>query len=394
MVARKTSDLDDVRAVLARLVAFDTTSSRSNLDCLHWIVEQAVRFSARVRYTFNADRSKANAIVSFGPERPGGVMLSAHTDTVPVEGQSWSRRPFELTEERGRLYARGTSDMKGFIAACISSFSVWQRQPLAQPIHLALSYDEEYGCRGAHSLIADLLANIPRPDFVWVGEPTGMRIATAHKGVCVFATHFRGQAAHSSMPQIGRSAVADAVRFAAFLLDLGVEATERRTRVAGLDPPYTTFNLGRFNGGTALNIVACDCAMDWEFRPIPEDDDTELKRRVTHFLDTLRDAPAAVHPEVDHREVVVVPPLRPTGQEAALQLLRRLLGNSDATMAVPFGTEAGLFQLAGIPAIVCGPGSIEQAHQPDEWIEAAQLERCRAALATLPQHLATREAAS
>jgi acetylornithine deacetylase len=388
MKAPAAADPNDMHAVLARLVAFDTTSNRSNLDCLHWIVEQAVRFSARVRYTFNPDGSKANALISFGPERAGGVLLSAHTDTVPVEGQPWTRPAFELTEDAGRLYARGSSDMKGFIAACIAAFDTWHRQPLAQPIHLALSYDEEFGCRGVPSLIDDLIANVPLPAFVWVGEPTGMRIATAHKGVCVFATRFRGRAAHSSLPQLGRSAVADAVRFAAFLLDLGLEATERHTRIAGLEPPHTTFNLGRFNGGTALNIVACDCTIDWEFRPIPEDDDIALKRRIGDFLESMQAAPAAVPGEVEHEEVVVVPPLRPTGQDEARDRMQRLLGSAEPTIAVPFGTEAGLFQLAGIPALVCGPGSIEQAHPPDEWIEVAQLERCRAALTALPLHLA------
>lgn len=373
----------DARSALAKLVSFDTTSDRSNLPCLNWIIERALRFDARVRYTFNDDRSKANALITFGPDLPGGVVLSAHTDTVPVQGQTWSRPTFELTHDAARFYGRGTSDMKGFIAACTAAFASWHRAPLPRPIHLALSFDEELGCRGVPTLIDDLAANVPAPSFVWVGEPTEMRIATAHKGVCVFETRFHGAAAHSSMPQLGHSAIADAVRFAAFLLDLGVDATERVTRSKGLFPPHTTFNLGLLQGGTALNIVACECKMAWEFRPIPEEDVAELKKRICHFLDVM----PATAGSVEHQEVVTVPPLQSGGSAMAARILRSILGSADDDITVPFGTEAGLFQAAGLPALVCGPGSIEQAHQPDEWIEAKQLDRCVAALLALPAHL-------
>lgn len=377
-------------SALARLVTFDTTSSKSNLECLHWIVEQALRHDARVRYTYNGDRSKANALISFGPDIAGGVLLSAHTDTVPVDGQAWSVPPFELTARNERLFGRGTCDMKGFIAACIAAFPIWGGARLERPIHLALSFDEELGCLGVPALIDDLVAHVPLPALVWVGEPTGMRIATAHKGVCVFETRFCGKAAHSSMPQLGHSAIADAVRFAAFLLDLGIDATHRTTCSTGLVPPHTTFNLGLLRGGTSLNTVASDCLLAWEFRPIPEEEVAQLKARIDEFVAGMRasqastDAASAV---IEHREVVFVPPLRPNGSQAAVATLRKLLSDAGLEESVAFGTEGGLFQGAGLPAVVCGPGSIAQAHQPDEWIESAQLKSCLAALCALPQHL-------
>ena len=255
---------------------------------------------------------------------------------------------------------------------------------------------------GVPSLIADLIEHVPPPAFAWVGEPTAMRVATAHKGVCVFDTRFTGKSAHSSLPALGHSAVADAVRFAAFLLETGVQASQRSTRVVGLDPPHTTFNLGQFNGGNALNTIACECALAWEFRPIPEDDVMELKARIRNFLCAHAtgvslprggESPPVGNPRpgaATHREVVYVPPLRAEGTELARAALSALLGRDEPETVVPFGTEAGLFQLSGIAAVVCGPGSIEQAHQPDEWIERAQLEQCAEALQRLPAHLAGR----
>ena len=319
-------------------------------------------------------------------------MLSAHSDTVPVAGQDWTVPPFQATERDGRIYGRGAADMKGFIAVCLAALEAWHEGGLRRPIHLALSYDEELGCRGVPSLIEDMAAHVPRPSFVWVGEPTSMRIATAHKGACVFETEFFGRDAHSSVPHVGHSAVADAVRFAAFLLDMGVEAAERTTAVAALVPPCTTFNIGLFNGGAALNMVARRCKLNWEFRPIPEDDVGELKARIDAFLRGSasavfeRDPCQAAAGAVRHEQQVFVPALRPHRNAAALAVLRRVVG-AEPEIAVPFGTEAGLFQQRGWPAIVCGPGAIEQAHQPDEWVEVAQLARCLAALQALPRHL-------
>ncbi|MBA2673333.1 acetylornithine deacetylase [Ramlibacter sp.] len=388
-------EAQQVLQLLQTLVAFDTTSARSNLDCLHWIADHAQCFNPRVRFTYSADGSKANLLLSFGPDVAAGVVLSAHTDTVPVDGQPWSAPPFEARQRGARVYGRGTSDMKGFIAACLAALPHWHREGLARPIHLALSYDEEIGCVGVPRLLDDFSAHVPPPALVWVGEPTGMRIATTHKGVCVFRTEFFGRDAHSSLPQLGHSAIADAVRFAHFLLALGVEAAERTTRVPGLLPPYTTLNIGRIEGGAALNMVARRCVLEWEFRAIPEDDMSALRQRIDDFLAvhaTARvggdDTGAPPAGAVAHDATVVVPPLRPDAAQRGLELLRRVVGDKPE-IAVPFGTEAGHFQLRGWPTVVCGPGAIEQAHQPDEWIEVAQLAECVRALRRLPAFLAS-----
>ena len=384
----------DAVALLTALLRFDTTSSRSNLQCLHWIAEYARPYGPAVRFTYNEDASKANLLLSFGPMTEGGIVLSAHSDTVPVAGQPWTVPPFEATARDGRIHGRGACDMKGFIAACLAAMPAWHAAELQRPIHLALSYDEELGCLGVPRLVDDFAAHMPAPAVVWVGEPTDMRIATSHKGVCVFQTRFFGRDAHSSMPSLGHSAIADAVRFAGRLLDLGLEIAERTTAVPGLLPPHTTLNIGRIDGGTALNMVARCCSLDWEFRAIPEEDVQALKRRIEQFLaahPAAVEAPDAPAPpdagSVHHDARMFVPPLDPGTNRPALAALRRVLGDK-AEIAVPFGTEAGYFQQRGWPAVVCGPGSIEQAHQPDEWVEVAQLEECTRALQSLPAFLA------
>lgn len=384
----------DAVDLLTALLRFDTTSSRSNLQCLHWIADYARPHGASVRFTYNDDASKANLLLSFGPMMEGGILLSAHSDTVPVAGQPWTVPPFDATVRDGRLHGRGACDMKGFIAACMAAMPEWRESGLRRPIHLALSYDEELGCLGVPRLLDDFAAHMPPPSMVWVGEPTGMRIATSHKGVCVFQTRFYGRDAHSSVPGLGHSAIADAVRFAGLLLDLGLEVAERKTAVTGLLPPHTTLNIGRIDGGTALNMVARCCSLDWEFRAIPEEDIAALKNRIAQFLASHAtalnvldaDSPAEAG-SVHHDAKLFVPPLDPVTNRLALAALRRVLGDK-AEIAVPFGTEAGHFQQRGWPTVVCGPGSIEQAHQPDEWVDTAQLHECTRALRSLPAFLA------
>jgi acetylornithine deacetylase len=384
----------DVQALLDlmdRVLRFDTTSSRSNLDFLAWVADHARPFGPSVRYTYNDSRTKANLLLSFGPATEGGVILSAHSDTVPVAGQDWHVPPFQATVRDGKVHGRGASDMKGFIVACLAALPGLHAQGLERPVHLALSYDEEYGCIGAPRMLDDIRDHVPAPAFVWVGEPTDMHIATAHKGACVFETEFFGRDAHSSMPHLGHSAVADAARFAAFLLDLGVQAAERRTAVPGLVPAHTTFNIGLLEGGSALNMVARRCRMTWEFRPIPEEDAGVLRDRIEDYLRRHarsllpREATLGEAGDVRHDASIYVPPLHPGRNRLALQALRTLLGDK-AEIAVPFGTEAGQFQDRGWPAVVCGPGSIAQAHQPDEWVSIAQLRECAGAIAQLPAY--------
>ena len=368
----------DVVQALRTLVAFDTTSRNSNLELIDWVCECASEAGARVRLTRNADETKANALLSFGPDVEGGIVLSGHTDVVPVDGQQWSRDPFQLFEDSGRLYGRGAADMKGFIAACVACMPLWQRRSLEVPIHVALSFDEEIGCLGVPLLVQDFVENLPPPAFVLVGEPTGMRLATTHKGFCLFQTSFTGKEAHSSLAHQGVSAIAAAARFVNYLLDTGALLTYRHSKIPGLLPGYTTFNVGKMEGGSAINIIPRRCSLTWEFRPVPDEDVAAIKGRVEAFLDAGLMSEFGINRangRVQHELLLEVPPLHADKDSVAARQIAEFLG-AEEPIVVPFGTEAGFYASAGWPAVVCGPGHIEQAHQPDEWTEAAQLHHC------------------
>lgn len=364
--------------ILSTLVGFDTTSRNSNLPLIDWVCEQTTRLGARVRRTHNTDGRKANALISIGPDVAGGMVLSAHTDVVPVDGQNWHTDPFTLTRQADRLHGRGSADMKGFIAAILAAMPRWAALDLRVPVHLALSFDEEVGCLGVPLLVRDMMAHVPQPSFVWVGEPTGMRLATAHKGFCLFRTSFEGREAHSSLAHQGVSAIGAAVRFAQHLLDTGALLAYRESRVISELPRHTTFNLGLIEGGSAINIVPRRCALTWEFRPVPDDDAAAIKARIDAFLAHGLDHEfgLASGRGIDHRLVLEVPPLHADAQTVAVRQLQRLLGEQ-TPISVPFGTEAGFFTAVGLPAVVCGPGDITQAHQPNEFIELGQLLHCQ-----------------
>jgi acetylornithine deacetylase len=346
--------------LLRTLVGFDTTSRNSNLDLVNWVMSRLHAAGARTRLIHDETGTKANLIASFGPDVVGGIVLSAHTDTVPIDGQIWTSNPFELTERNGRFHGRGAVDMKGFIACCLAAVPQWGLARLKRPIHLALSYDEEVGCFGTPKLVADLAANVARPALVVVGEPTSMRIADGHRGYCGFRTVFHGRAAHSGDPSKGVSAIAAAARFVGLLLD-------REAPIAG-DGGRTTVNVGQIAGGTNINIVPGRCEVLWEFRPAA-DADVAAVRAVVGGL--IRQAAAAGAPP-ETAETVAIPPLRPEPDNPAIAIAHRF-GGALPLADLSFGTEGGFFQMAGFPTVVCGPGSIEQAHQPDEWIAADEL---------------------
>ncbi|MDX3804973.1 acetylornithine deacetylase [Bosea thiooxidans] len=356
--------------LLQELIGFDTTSSRSNLALVERIADRLDHLGARVRLSHDDDRRKANVLASFGPQAPGGVVLSGHTDVVPVDEQNWSSDPFRLAERDGKLYGRGCADMKGFVAACLAAATGFAATDLARPIHIALSYDEEVGCLGVPRLIADLLEHEEKPGFAIVGEPTGMRLGDCHRGFLGFRTRFEGKAAHSSDPSAGASAIYPAADFVGFLKSIGHRA--------GVGIDRTTVNVGRIEGGSAINIVPSACEITWEFRPVTAQEADETERLVAAYL--ARTAPPDVRSSL-HRHVHV-PPLSPAADEPALGLAAAL-GGIGPPFAMPFGTEAGFFQAAGISTVVCGPGSIAQAHQPDEWIECSQLDAVDAFLARL-----------
>jgi acetylornithine deacetylase len=319
------------------------------------------------------------------------VVLSGHTDVVPVDGQDWSSDPFALTRRDGKLYGRGTADMKGFIACALSLAPEALERPLAFPLHLAFSYDEEIGCLGAPSLARHVAQAGTPPRAVIVGEPTGMDVIDAHKGIRGFVTTITGREAHSSQPDKGANAIFAAAELIRFLDGMAAEMRERGDPSGRFDPPCTTVEVGTIQGGTAHNIVPRQCRFGWGYRYLPDQDPDEILRRfeahaAQHVLPRLRATAPDTSIETNPR--ASVPALRPTASPA-VEIACALAGKNE-TGTVAYGTEAGIFVGAGIPAVICGPGHIDQAHRPDEFIEAAQLDSCLAFLRRLIADAAAR----
>ncbi len=370
-------------AILERLVGFDTVSANSNLALVEWVADYLDGHGVVSQLTRSGDGAKANLFATIGAAggsgigsgKRGGVILSGHTDVVPVEGQDWASDPFRLELRGDRLYGRGTADMKGFLALCLALVPRAVAQPLKIPLHLALSYDEEVGCLGVPSLISSLPEGIARPRLAIIGEPTGMQVANAHKGIHFLRTRVSGHEAHSSMPERGVNAISAAAEIIAAIGRLAALCRNGAGADSRFDPPYTSFNIGRIAGGTAVNIIARDCAFDWEFRPVPGADGAALQRRIEEFVAAdLLPRLRAAHSDasVATEAVAVVPPLIPDPASPAEALARELTGANETT-TIAFATEAGLFQSAGIPAVICGPGSIVVAHQPNEFISRDEL---------------------
>lgn len=367
-----------VREMIERLIAFDTTSALSNLALIDFVEDYLHSYDIPTRRTANAEGTKANLFATIGPDIEGGIVLSGHTDVVPVAGQNWETDPFTVVEKDGKFFGRGTSDMKSFSAVALALVPEFLARPLKKPIHLALSYDEEVGCLGVRSLIADLSANLPRPAMVIIGEPTSMRIVNGHKGISVYETRISGQAAHSSQPHRGGNAIIAAAMLIDFIRQMAEEKRANAQPESGYEPPYTTFNVGVIEGGTAQNIIAQNCNFQWEHRTLPGDDPAAILARYESYvadevLPKLREfAPDA---EITTALRSSVPALTPEEDGAAEQLVRLLTG-LNASEVVSFATEGGLFQEIGISTVMCGPGSIDQAHQPNEFIELSQVSAC------------------
>jgi acetylornithine deacetylase len=378
-----------IRDLLAELVAIDTTSRNSNLELITFVEELLDANGIEHARVSNADGTKANLVAHIGPDVAGGVVLSGHTDCVPVDGQPWTRDPFALAEDGGRWYGRGTSDMKGFLAVALGLVPAMAAASLTRPIQLALTYDEELGTLGAPSAVEGLLHTFPRPVVALIGEPTGMEVVTAHKGVRAFRVVVEGRDGHSSQPQHAANAIAAVSRIANHIDELS-----RAHRDAAVDPrfepPYTTFNLGIISGGQALNIVPRHAELTFEFRPVPVDDTTAIADDITRYAEQV------VLPElrstIGEGEVTfeLLATARALGDEedgAAEALARELSGYQGPSRTVPFATDGGHFQAAGLSTVVIGPGRIEQAHRADEWIEASQLAACEGFLTRLIDHL-------
>jgi acetylornithine deacetylase len=375
------SDKIDSVEMLKRLVAFDTTSRNSNLELIQYIQGYLDDRGVASTLVPNEEGTKANLYATIGPQAEGGIVLSGHTDVVPVDGQPWITDPWTLSEKPdGNLYGRGTCDMKGFIATALAHVTDFQRAALKVPVHFAFSYDEEIGCLGAHSLVEKLMGNVPRPQAVVVGEPTMMSVVNAQNWGGGLVATFTGVEAHSSMTHLGVSAIHFAGDFIHWLNELQDELTRRKRTDIDTVPGHTTINVGIVTGGTAGNILARECVLNWGYRTLPGDDPMEVQRRAEQYVaELLLPKMRAQHPDADIvlKRRSFVPGIKPEeNREAATLALQWTGGNR--TYAVPYGTEAGIFRAHGIPTVICGPGDISQAHQPNEFVARSQMAACDA----------------
>ncbi len=380
----------DARETLARLIAFDTTSRRSNLELIEFCERRLQPLGAVTRRVLNADGSKANLIARIGPEANGGVVLSGHTDVVPVDGQSWVSDPWVLTERDGRLYGRGAADMKAFLALAMAAAPDFAAAGLKRPVQFAFSYDEEIGCLGAPSLIRDLVASGPQPSVVIVGEPTSMDIVSGHKGIATFKVTVTGKEGHSSLTHLGVSAIMEAAKIISLLSDIAQQLERGADPTSPFTPKGASLTIGQIQGGTAVNILARECVFAFDLRVPPGMDAKTVLAPVFDLTERLDAELKARAPEAGVRLETRsgTPPLSPDPDGAAEALARRLAGDNGPARVVSYAAEAGQFQQAGYSTVICGPGSIEQAHQPDEYLEVSQVERGAAFMTRLVEHLA------
>jgi len=380
-----------LRAVdlLGRLVAFDTTSRRSNLALIEWVETYLAKFGIASRRVPNHDGTKSNLLASIGPATPGGVVLSGHTDVVPVDGQPWTSDPFVLATRDGRLYGRGTCDMKGFLALALAAVPDLVKAPLGRPVHLAFSYDEEIGCLGAPDMIAVIANELPRPALVVVGEPTNMVAVHGHKGIASFRVTVTGREAHSSLTHLGVSANMVAVKLMSHLVNLAEQLEREADPTSPFIPKGATLTIGQVTGGTAVNILARECVFVFDLRTPSGLDAQALLADFFALAQALDSEIKARAPEggvvVETRSMT--PPFAPEENGAAEAFARRIAGDNGPPRVVPYAAEAGQFQRAGFSTVICGPGSIDQAHQPDEFVEVAQMERGAAFMRRLIEDL-------
>lgn len=367
--------------IMARLVAFDTTSHKSNRALVGFVADYLASHGIESRLVPTADGEKASLFATIGPEDVPGIGLSGHTDVVPADPAAWTSDPFTVRAENGRLYGRGTADMKGYLACVLAMVPEFKRRQLKVPLHILFSYDEETGCTGVRPMIAELGGRLPKPRAVIVGEPTSMAVVDAHKGPVRWQVDVTGRAAHSSMAHLGVNAVAVAARLIGLLAEIEAELAALPPDPR-FTPPYPTLQVTEIAGGTATNIVPASCRFGFEVRAVSGLDIDAIERRLVDFAETAclpgmrRIAPEAA---VTIRQTNRVPPFAAASMSEVVALALKLAGEN-RTGAVSYATEAGLFQAAGIPSVVCGPGDIAQAHTADEWIAVTELDRCLAFL--------------
>ncbi|QNH77046.1 acetylornithine deacetylase [Pseudomonas protegens] len=373
------------RDLLAHLVGFATVSRDSNLELIGFIRDYLARHGVDSELIYNPQRTKANLFASIGPSDRGGVVLSGHTDVVPVDGQAWSVEPFVLSERQGRLYGRGTADMKGFIAAVLAAVPGLTRRRLRLPVHLAFSYDEEVGCLGVRPMLERLQQRSHKPLLCLIGEPTELRPVLGHKGKLAMRCQVRGAACHSAYAPYGVNAIKYAARLIGKLGEIGSRLAQPEHHDPRFDPPFSTVQTGTIQGGRALNIVPAECQFDFEVRTLPGDDAQAVVEQLQGYAEAeLLPQMQAVQADtgITLQPLSAYPGLATAADSQAAELLALLSGSREFT-TVAFGTEGGLFHEAGIPTVVCGPGSMDQGHKPDEFISLEQLHGCDAMLRRL-----------
>ncbi|MGY2340993.1 acetylornithine deacetylase [Pseudomonas sp. SDO5532_S415] len=377
------------RDLLERLVGFATVSRDSNLELIRFIEAYLAGHGVESELLYNEEGTKANLFATIGPLKSGGVVLSGHTDVVTVEGQAWTVDPFQLTEKDGRLYGRGTADMKGFIASVLAAVPVFVRRPLLAPVHLAFSYDEEVGCLGVRPMLAKLQKRPYKPRLCLIGEPTELKPVLGHKGKLAMRCEVRGAACHSAYAPYGVNAIEYAAQLIGRLGAIGAELAHPDRHDERFDPPYSTVQTGVIKGGRALNIVPAECEFDFEVRALPDFDAQDVASQLqTYAEEQLLPRMRAVQADTDIklRPLSAYPGLATSPESEAARLLA-ILSQSSAFGTVAFGTEGGLFDQVGIPTVVCGPGSMDQGHKPDEFIALEQLNGCDAMLIRLADYL-------
>ena len=365
--------------ILSDLIAFPTISTDSNLEMINYIANYLDGFGITAQIFHDKTNKKANLFATIGAgdnDKQNGIVLSGHSDVVPVDGQNWSYNPFKMIENDGKLYGRGACDMKGFIATVLALCKQFTAKPLVRPLHFAFTHDEETGCLGAQELVKILVSKKIAPKIAIIGEPTEMAMIEGHKGCYEYATEFQGLPGHASRPELGVNAVEYAVDYAAHLKSLRAELVARTPQDGKFTPPFTTLNIGSIHGGIAPNVIAASCKLEWDMRPVQDGDADYVKQEMQHYCQhhllpemqkTYKDA------SIITRILGEVDGLVPALDNKATELVAQLTGANEAGL-VAFGTEAGLFQAMGMDVVVCGPGSIEQAHKADEFVSLAQLQ--------------------
>jgi acetylornithine deacetylase len=384
------TSLSRVQEILHRLCAFDTTSRDSNLPLIEWVEDFMRPLGAEIVRVPSEDGLKANIWARLGPDAPGGIVLSGHTDVVPVDGQPWVTDPFDMIETGGKWYARGTTDMKGFIALSLAHAEAISKLPLKKPVHFAFSYDEEIGCAGVEPMIAEIGRRGAAPAVVWVGEPTLWGVLSAHKGIRDYEVRITGKAAHSSDPRMGASAIHEAIDLLGTLRRIAREQEDNAPTGSEFDPSWTTITVGEIGGGTAPNILARECRFVFDVRTVPGNNPDAMLKPFFDHVARVNEKLAKLGPEcgviVDKR--ADAPPLQLQRDSAAEAFMRALTGDNQVRVAA-FATEAGQFQRAGFPAVICGPGSVEQAHQPNEFVAVSEIEKGLAVFARFIETLRT-----